>query len=108
MAAIRAGDVARGIARIVLDPSDEREFEAGYVLVAPNTDPSWTPLFMSAAAVVVDVGGQISHAVIVSRELGVPCVVSVTNATRRIPEGAMVEVDGDRGVVTVLQIGDSK
>ena len=100
--------VARGIARIVLDPSDEREFEAGYVLVAPNTDPSWTPLFMSAAAVVVDVGGQISHAVIVSRELGVPCVVSVTNGTRRIPEGAMVEVDGDRGVVTVLQIGDSK
>ena len=98
--------IARGIARVVLDPGDDRHFAPGYVLVAPNTDPSWTPLFMSAAAVIVDVGGQISHSVIVSRELGVPCVVSVTNATHRIPDGALVEVDGNRGTVTVLQIGE--
>ena len=100
--------IARGIARVVLDAGDDRNFAPGYVLVAPNTDPSWTPLFMSAAAVIVDVGGQISHSVIVSRELGVPCVVSVTNATRRIPDGALVEVDGNSGTVTVLQIGDQE
>jgi pyruvate,water dikinase len=72
------------------------------VLVAPITDPAWTPLFVPAAAVVVDVGAQISHAVIVSRELGIPCVVSVTGATRRIPDGALVEVDGDAGTVTMV------
>ena len=56
---------------------------------------------MPAGAVVVDVGAQISHAVIVPRELGIPCVVSVTDATRRIPDGAAVTVDGTAGTVTV-------
>jgi len=74
------------------------------VLIAPFTDPSWTPLFVPAAAVVVDVGAQITHAVIVSRELGLPCVVSVTGATRAIPDGALVEVDGAAGTVTVLEL----
>jgi len=91
-----------GRARIVLDPSDPSALEPGDVLVAPSTDPSWTPLFVPAAAVVVDVGAQITHAVIVSRELGIPCVVSVTDATRRIPDGALIEVDGATGTVTVL------
>lgn len=94
--------VARGIARVVLDPGDPGELQPGDVLIAPSTDPSWTPLFMACAAVVVDVGGQISHAVIVSRELGLPCVVSVTDATRRIRNGALVEVDGNTGTVTLL------
>jgi phosphoenolpyruvate synthase/pyruvate phosphate dikinase len=76
------------------------------VLVAPVTDPSWTPLFVPAAAVVVDVGAQITHAVIVSRELGLPCVVSVTGATRTIPDGALVEVDGTSGTVTIVEVGD--
>jgi pyruvate,water dikinase len=56
---------------------------------------------MAAAGVVVDVGGQISHAIIVSRELGLPCVVSVNDATRRIPDGTTVTVDGDTGTVTI-------
>jgi pyruvate,water dikinase len=60
---------------------------------------------MSASAVVVDVGGQISHAVIVSRELGLPCVVSATDATKLIPDGALIEVNGTDGTITVLQIG---
>jgi pyruvate,water dikinase len=93
---------ARGRARIILDPSDPGALEPGDVLIAPVTDPAWTPLFVPAAAVVVDVGAQITHAVIVSRELGLPCVVSVTDATRKIPDGAMVEVDGAAGTVTVL------
>ena len=55
----------------------------------------------------VDVGAQISHAVIVSRELGVPCVVSVTGATRTIPDGALVEVNGDAGTVTILELAEA-
>ncbi len=95
---------ARGRARIVLDPSEPGELGPGDVLVAPITDPSWTPLFIPAEAVVVDVGAVMSHAVIVSRELGIPCVVSVTDATRRIPDGALIEVDGGTGQVTVLEL----
>ncbi|MBA2282985.1 MAG: phosphoenolpyruvate-utilizing protein [Acidimicrobiia bacterium] len=96
--------VARGRARVVLDPADPTSLGPGDVLIAPITDPAWTPLFVPAAAVVVDVGAQISHAVIVSRELGLPCVVSVTGATRRIPDGALVEVDGDAGTVRILEV----
>jgi len=92
-----------GRARVILDPFDGGELEPGEVLVAPITDPSWTPLFVPAAAVVVDVGAQVSHAIIVSRELGLPCVVSVTDGTRRIPTGALIEVDGTNGRVTVLE-----
>lgn len=92
---------ATGRARVVLDPSDPTALEPGDVLVAPITDPAWTPLFVPAAAVVVDVGAQLSHAVIVSRELGIPCVVSVTGGTRQIPDGAQVTVDGTAGTVTI-------
>ena len=96
--------VARGRARIVLDPADPRGLAPGDVLVAPLTDPAWTPLFLPAAAVVVNVGALMSHAIIVSRELGIPCAVSVELATERIPEGAMVEVDGAAGTVTILAV----
>jgi pyruvate,water dikinase len=95
---------ATGRARVVLDPLDPRGLEPGDILVAPITDPSWTPLFVPAAAVVVDVGAAQSHAMIVSRELGIPCVPSVTNATKRIPDGATITVDGDAGTVTVLAL----
>lgn len=93
---------AEGRARIILDPGDPFTLEPGDVLVAPITDPAWTPLFVGAAGVVVDVGAQMSHAVIVSRELGIPCVVSVTDATRKIPDGARVVVDGTAGVVAIV------
>ncbi len=94
--------VYRGKARVILDPSDPAGLDPGDVLVAPMTDPAWTPLFVTAGAVVVDVGAALSHAIIVSRELGIPCVVSATNATGKIPDGAEIEVDGDTGVVTIL------
>ncbi len=96
--------VARGRARVVTDPSDPGSLGPGDVLIAPITDPSWTPLFVPAEAVVVDVGAVMSHAVIVSRELGIPCVVSVTGATRTIPDGALVEVDGSAGTVKILEL----
>ncbi len=95
--------VARGVARVVLDPSDPSQLEAGEVLIAPITDPSWTPLFVAAGAVVVAVGSPFSHAAIVSRELGIPCVVSAGDCTNLIPSGAIVEVDGTTGTVTVVE-----
>jgi len=94
--------VVTGTARVILDPSDPMALEPGDILVAPFTDPAWTPLFVPAAGVVVNVGAQVSHAIIVSRELGIPCVVSVTGATESIPDGATVTVDGGAGTVTVL------
>ncbi len=94
--------VVQGIARIILDASDPTALEPGDILIAPNTDPAWTPLFVPAGGVVVDVGALNSHAVIVSRELGIPCVVSVVDATKRIPDGALIEIDGDAGTVKIL------
>jgi pyruvate,water dikinase len=99
--------VVEGRARVVLDSHDPTPLDPGDVLVAPITDPSWTPLFVPASAVVVDVGAPLSHAVIVSRELGIPCVVSATDATRRIPDGALVRVDGTVGLVTVVAAAGS-
>ncbi|MDH4168371.1 MAG: PEP-utilizing enzyme [Acidimicrobiia bacterium] len=95
--------VAEGRARVIRDPGDPGDLGPGDVLIAPITDPSWTPLFSVVEAVVVDVGAVMSHAVIVSRELGIPCVVSVQNATHRIPDGARVHVDGSNGLVRVLE-----
>jgi pyruvate,water dikinase len=97
-----AAGVARGRARVVRDPGDARGLEPGEILLAPLSDPAWTPLFMPAAAVVVNVGALLSHAVIVSRELGIPCVVAVEGATERIADGTMLEVDGTAGTVTIL------
>ena len=97
-----APGVARGRARVVVDPSDPAALQPGDVLVAPLTDPAWTPLFVPAAAVVVEIGAAMSHSMIVSRELGIPCVVGVDGATLQIPDGAEVEVDGEAGTVTVL------
>lgn len=96
--------VAEGIARVVLDSNDPTALEPGDILVAPITDPSWTPLFVPAAGVIVDVGAPMSHAIIVSRELGIPCVISATGATRRIPDGAKVRIDGGTGAITVLTV----
>ena len=112
--AVKAGDVLQGfpgcpgsvtgVARVVLDPIDPTALEPGDILVAPITDPSWTPLFVSAGGVIVDVGAAQSHAMIVSRELGIPCVPSVTGATLRIPDGATVTVNGDAGTVTIVAL----
>lgn len=93
--------VATGRARIIEDPEDGVDLQPGEILVAPWTDPGWTPLFTSAEAVVVNVGSSMSHAAIVSRELGIPCVLGVTDATKRITDGTLLTVDGAAGTVTV-------
>ncbi|MDT4942457.1 MAG: rifampicin phosphotransferase, partial [Pseudonocardiales bacterium] len=94
----------RGIARIIVDPFETGDFAPGDILIAPQTDPAWTPLFLSAAAVVNNVGSIITHSVIVCRELGLPCVVAVADATKRIPDGAQIEVDGLAGTVRVVSL----
>ena len=96
--------VAEGRACVVTDPFNPGDLRPGDVLVAPLTDPAWTPLFVAADAVVVDVGGQMSHAVIVAREFGMPGVVAATDATKRIPHGAKIRVDATTGTVTVLEL----
>jgi phosphohistidine swiveling domain-containing protein len=96
--------VARGRARVVRSTGEIGDFQPGEILVAPQTDPSWTPLFMVAAGAVIDVGAMGSHAMIVSRELGIPCTAGVESASRRIPDGALLEIDGATGVVTVIEL----
>ena len=112
--AVAQGDVLQGVpgcpgtiegtARVILDPLDPTALEPGDIMIAPVTDPAWTPLFMTAGGVIVNVGGQISHAIIVSRELGLPCVVSVEHATERIPDGATIQVNGGTGQVTIVKL----
>ena len=92
---------ARGRARVVLDPT-ESELEPGDVLICRSTDPSWITLFVIASAVVIDIGGPMSHGAIVARELGIPCVINTKVGTRRIVDGSEVEVDGTAGTVTVV------
>jgi len=77
--------------------------EPGDVLVANITDTGWTPLFAFAAAVVTDVGGLLSHPTVVAREYGIPCVVGTGDATLRLHDGQIVEVDGTAGVVRAVE-----
>lgn len=95
--------VVTGRARVVGDLSEAAALEPGDILVCATTDPSWVPLFMVAGGVVCEIGAQASHAAIVSRELGVPCVVSVAGATSQLSEGDLVRLDGTAGTVDVVQ-----
>ena len=94
--------VAEGRARLVADPKDLAQVEDGEILVAASTSPSWTPVFGRVSAVVVDIGGIMSHAAIVAREYGLPTVVGTGSATKTIQTGDRIRVDGHTGVVTVL------
>jgi pyruvate,water dikinase len=98
-----SGGMAEGCARVVADPTDDEDaLQPGEILVAAATDPSWTTLFVGAAAVVIDLGGALSHGAIVARELGLPCVTNVRIGTTAIRTGDIVRVDGATGTVTRL------
>jgi phosphoenolpyruvate synthase/pyruvate phosphate dikinase len=86
-------------ARVVLDPQGAR-LEPGEVLVAPSTDPGWTPLFFTAGGLVREMGGPMSHGAVVAREYGIPAVVGVPDATGRLATGQLITVDGAAGTVT--------
>ncbi len=94
--------VATGKARVILRTEDGQHVEPGEILVAPVTNPAWTPYFLPAAGVVMDMGGVLSHGAIIAREYGVPAVVNVGPASRIIRTGQLLRVDGDRGTVTIL------
>jgi pyruvate,water dikinase len=94
---------ATGRVRVVRDPYGDIPPEPGEILVAPFTDPGWTLMFMAADAVVVEVGGALSHAVVVARELGIPAVVSVENCCELLHTGDLIEVDGSTGIVRILE-----
>ena len=98
--AVSSGRVT-GPVKVLHDPF-EKEVEPGDVLVACTTDPGWTPLFINAAAVLLEVGGELQHGALVAREYGKPCVAGILNLTRSLSDGQMVEVDGDAGVVRIL------
>jgi phosphoenolpyruvate synthase/pyruvate phosphate dikinase len=85
-----------------MHPDSLGDIEPGEVLVATYTDTGWTPLFAAAAAVVTQVGGMMSHAAVVARECGIPCVVNVDDVANRLLDGQRIEVDGAAGTVRVL------
>jgi pyruvate,water dikinase len=92
-----------GRARVMVSAMELFELEEGEILVTEATSPNWTPAFAIVGACVCDGGGSLTHAAIVSREYGIPCVVGTSVATLRIKTGDLIEVDGTKGVVTILE-----
>ncbi len=109
---VKVGDVLNGAAssqgivegtvRVVLGTDAIDAFQPGEILVAPQTDPSWTPLFLVASGVIVNTGSMGSHAMIVARELGIPCVGGLVGATDKLKTGDTVRVDGAKGTVEII------
>jgi phosphohistidine swiveling domain-containing protein len=95
--------IATGKARVILRADTDEQLLAGEILIAPFTDPGWTPYFVPASAIVMDEGGIISHGSIVAREFGIPAVVNVGSATKIIKTGQKIQVDGDHGMVRIIQ-----
>jgi pyruvate,water dikinase len=94
--------VVEGYAKVVLRP-DEARLKSGEIMIAPFTDPGWTPLFHSAKGLVMEVGGMMTHGAVVAREYGLPAVVGIDHATRILKDGAYIRVDGTTGYVQVLE-----
>ena len=88
-----------GPARILRTPQDGARLQPGDILVAPSTDPGWTPLFLLASGLVMETGGYLSHGAIVAREYGIPAVLNVRRAMQRIPDGATIVLDGGAGLI---------
>lgn len=97
-----SGGVVRGTARLVLDPLQPVEPTEDMILIARETDPGWIFLMLGARGIVVERGTMLSHTAITGRKFGIPTIVSLPHATRRIPDGARIEMNGATGEVTVL------
>lgn len=93
--------IVEGVARVITDPHSE-DLEVDEILVCETTDPSWASFFVVASAVVIDVGGPLSHGAIVARELGIPCVINTRTGTQQLRSGQRIRVDGSAGTVEVL------
>jgi pyruvate,water dikinase len=97
-----SGGVVEGVVRIVHDPTFT-DIEPDEVLVCTTTDPSWASVLFLSSALVVDIGGLLSHAAVVAREVGVPCVIGTGDGTTVLRTGDLVRVDGNAGTVEILQ-----
>lgn len=94
--------VVTGTVRVLRSPEDGERLQPGDILVARATDPGWTPLFLKAGGVIMELGGMLSHGAVVAREYGVPAVVNITGATQAFEDGQRVTIDGRQGVVWVV------
>ena len=101
----QAGNLGKAIGKVkvIRGIKEFKKFEQGNILVAPNTRPEYVPIMKKAAAIVTDEGGITNHSAIVSRELGIPCIVGTRVASRLLKDGQLVEVDADNGIVRVLK-----
>ena len=93
--------VVEGVAHVVFDPHST-QLAPGEILVCPGTDPSWTPLFLAADGLVMEVGGLMTHGAVVAREYGIPAVVGIPDATRRLKTGRRIRVNGTTGEVVLV------
>jgi len=96
-------EVVRGPARVLFDSEDGALLHHGEILVAKFTDPAWTPLFLTAAGLIMEVGGIASHGAIVAREYGLPAIVGVQDATRILRQGEVIGLNGTMGEIVRLQ-----
>ena len=94
--------LAQGSAHVARNPLEALNMAAGAILVAPSTDPSWTPVFLKAGGLVMETGGYMSHGAIVAREFGIPAVVNLPGILQQVRTGDRLEVDGQRGTVRRL------
>lgn len=94
--------ITKGKAKILISHKDNKKMSKGNILIAPLTNPQYTPAILVASAIVTEVGGILSHAAIVSREIGIPCVVGVKGITKLIKDNQIVEVNGKDGYIKVL------
>jgi phosphoenolpyruvate synthase/pyruvate phosphate dikinase len=95
--------VAEGEVCVIRDATDFERFRPGAILVANLTTTAWTPLFSYAKAIVVDVGGVLSHSAVLGREYGIPVLAGCEQATKKLKDGMRVKVDGDLGAVWILE-----
>ena len=93
--------LVEGTVRVVFNPLDV-QLKPGEILVCPGTDPAWTPLFLAAGGLVMEVGGMMTHGSVVAREYGIPAVVGVHQATSRLKTGNRIRVDGSSGMIEML------
>ena len=87
----------------VLQFANEKQLLPGEILVARAADPGWTPLFINAKGIILEIGGALQHGAVVAREYGIPCVSGVDDATHVLKDGQLVEVDGSNGIVRILE-----
>jgi pyruvate,water dikinase len=94
-----------GVARVIFDPLST-SLSPGEILVCPGTDPAWTPLFLSASGLIMEVGGMMTHGSVVAREFGIPAVVGVDQATNRITSGQRLRLNGSSGEIMLIDDGE--